>query len=124
MLRAALEGVVYSVAHNFQIAFDRGIDPEKLDVRAMGGIANSEFWIQIFSDVLNQKIKIASSDTATNLGNVILAGVGIGLYDDFSVAKTFAQVTREQLPNAENHHVYKEGFQEYLRVGKILNTIF
>lgn len=124
MLRSALEGVVYSVAHNFYIAFDCGIDPRGLKVRAMGGVANSTFWIQIFSDVLNQKIEVASSDTATNLGSVILAGVGVGLYEDFSIAKKFARITREQTPIIENVSIYQNGFQNYLRISEGLNRIF
>lgn len=124
MIRSSMEGVVLSVAHNFQIAYQLGIRVEELDIYAMGGMANSEFWMQIFCDVLDREIKIASSDTATNLGTIILAGVGIGLYDDFSVAKDFAKVQRKQEPNKENVRIYKDVLEEYLRISEGLQGLF
>ena len=46
MIRAAMEGVVCPSLIT-KVAVESGVSMDDLDLRAMGGIANSEFWVQI-----------------------------------------------------------------------------
>lgn len=119
MLRSVLEGVVLSVYHNVKVAENAGVDIKALEYYAMGGVANSEMWIQIYADVFGKKMNIPSSNTATTLGAAMLAGVGIGLYDSFSqaVEKTIT-VSREQKPTQEHYNLYQEVFKKYLALSK------
>lgn len=72
-IRAAMEGTAYALKHNLDVAEEAGAKVEVL--RAMGGSANSLLWTQIKSDITGKPIVVPSSDTATTLGAVILAGV-------------------------------------------------
>ncbi|WP_342471559.1 FGGY-family carbohydrate kinase [Metasolibacillus sp. FSL H7-0170] len=121
MIRAVLEGVALSVKHNLLVAKDAGVDLDKLSLYAMGGAANSELWIQIYSDVTNCKIYVPSSDTATTLGAALLAGVGVGVYSSFeeAVEKT-VQLQREHTPNSENIGIYGQSMDKYLQLSKLL----
>lgn len=122
-VRAAMEGVALSLKHNLDIAAAVGAEVKEL--RAMGGSANSLLWTQIKSDVTGKPIAVPSSDTATTLGAVILAGVGVGLYRDFEEAvELTVKVRRNHTPSMENHKVYCENYKTYLEIyNNLKNTM-
>lgn len=125
MIRALLEGVVFSVAHNFRVAEEAGVNIKEMDIRAMGGAANSKLWMQIYSDVTGCKISIPTSDTATTLGAAMMAGVGIGMYKSFEEAvNETVKITRIQEPCAENYEEYKKAMDLYLELGDKLKSTF
>lgn len=114
-IRAAMEGVAYSLRHNLETAEQTGAEVNVL--RAMGGSANSLLWTQIKSDITGKPIIVPSSDTATTLGAVILAGVGVGMYASFEEAvELTVKEKRSHEPNAENKEVYDKAYQIYLEL--------
>lgn len=118
-IRAAMEGVALSLKHNLEIAEEAGAKVEVL--RAMGGSANSLLWTQIKSDVTGKPIVVPSSDTATTLGAVILAGVGIGMYKDFEEAvELTVENKRFHEPNQEHFKAYEKNYEIYLELYKNL----
>lgn len=121
-VRAAMEGVALSLRHNIEVAEAAGASASEL--RAMGGSANSLLWTQIKADVTGKKIIVPSSDTATTLGAVILAGVGIGMYRSFeeAVEKTVV-IRREHEPNPENKAVYDKNYETYLQLYENLKGV-
>ncbi|WP_316569173.1 FGGY-family carbohydrate kinase [Neobacillus sp. YIM B06451] len=125
LVRAALEGVVFSVYHNLKAAEEAGVNLHELDLRAMGGAANSELWIQIYADVTGCQISVPTSDTATTLGAALLAGVGTGLYRDFAdaVGET-VKITRVQSPDMNHHQQYQKSMDLYLELYESLKNTF
>lgn len=118
-IRAAMEGTAYALKHNLDVAEEAGAKVEVL--RAMGGSANSLLWTQIKSDITGKPIVVPSSDTATTLGAVILAGVGIGMYKDFDEAvKLTIEEKRSHEPNNENRKVYDRNYETYIELYKQL----
>lgn len=114
-IRAAMEGVAFSLRHNLEAAREAGADVKML--RAMGGSANSLLWTQIKSDIVGKPITVPSSDTATTLGAAILAGVGVGMYRDFEEAVSLTvKDKRSHEPLKENQAVYEEAYQKYLKL--------
>lgn len=122
MIRAGMEGVALALKHNLEVAKEAGADVSVL--RAMGGSANSLLWTQIKSDVTGKPIIVPSSDTATTLGAVILAGVGVGIYKDFeeAVDKTVVK-KRSHEPNEGNRDVYDQNYQTYLQLYESLKGV-
>lgn len=123
MVRAALEGVAFSLEHNLRTAAEIGVEVGELI--AMGGASNSVLWTQIKADVTGKTIKVPASDTATTLGAAILAGVGVGMYESFeeAVRETIA-ITRVQEPNMENYAQYRRSMDLYLRLYEDLKDTF
>jgi xylulokinase len=120
-VRATMEGVAFSLRHNIDVAADAGANIGEL--RAMGGSANSLLWTQIKSDVTGKPIAVPSSDTATTLGAVILAGVGVGMYRDFEEAVNMTvKVKRYHVPNMDNYAIYEKNYQTYLELYHNLKT--
>ena len=111
-IRACLEGVAFSLRHNLEVAKKAGASVERL--RAMGGAANSLLWTQIKSDVTGKPIDVPSSDTATTWGAAMLAGVAVGMYEDFHAAvdKTII-LHRSHTPDIKNSKTYDKAFDTY-----------
>lgn len=115
MVRAAMEGVAYSVRHNLETAEEAGASVKVL--RSMGGSANSLLWTQIKSDITGKPIEVPDSDTATTLGAAMLAGVGVGVYRDFTEAVGLTvTVKREHHPNPEVRKAYDKNYGIYLEL--------
>ncbi len=121
-IRAAMEGVAMSLRHNLEVAEEAGAKVEIL--RAMGGSANSLLWTQIKSDVTGKPIVVPASDTATTLGAVLLAGVGVGMYRDFEEAVTCTvSQRRAHEPNADYKTVYDNNYEIYLELYEQLKEV-
>ena len=119
MVRACMEGVALSLRHNLEVAEAAGANAEVL--RAMGGSANSLLWTQIKADITGKPIVVPASDTATTLGAAILAGVGVGIYQDYDEAVSITvKETRRHEPNLENKEVYDKTYETYLELYKSL----
>jgi xylulokinase len=122
MVRAVMEGVAYSLRHNLDVAESAGAKAGKL--RAMGGSANSLLWTQIKADVTGRDIEVPSSDTATTLGAALLAGVGIGMYQDFQEATaSTVKIKRMHFPDSFNQERYRRGYETYLELVKLLKNL-
>ncbi len=123
MIRAVLEGVAYSLEHNLRTAEEVGVTAEVLN--AMGGASNSVLWTQIKADVTGKTIQVPTSDTATTLGAVMLAGVGCGVYQSYEEAvNRTVKITRVQRPNLANREVYDRGMELYLGLYEALKESF
>ena len=122
MVRACMEGVAYSLKHNLEAAKEAGARAEVLC--AVGGSANSRLWTQIKADVTEMPIAVPSSDTATTLGAVLLAGVAVGMYRDYeeAVAVTVKE-TRRHEPDREKAGIYEENYRIYLDLYRSLKHV-
>lgn len=112
MVRAAMEGVGFSLQHNLQAAQEAGVAVSQL--RAQGGAANSRLWTQIKADITGKEILVPPSDTAATLGAAILAGVGVGLYGSFeeAVSRT-VKILRKHTPDPKNKAAYEKNYLVY-----------
>ena len=78
VLRAVLEGVVYSLRDSLEILRELGVPVA--EVRASGGGARSPLWRQIQADVFNTRIITVTAQEGPAYGAALLAAVGQGLY--------------------------------------------
>ncbi len=80
LARAALEGVAFQVADLFAaVVQDAGLRPAEL--RADGGAAANDVFMQIQADILGLPVARAADKEATALGAAALAGLAVGLWD-------------------------------------------
>lgn len=123
MIRAIMEGVGYSLLHNLKTAEEIGVSTEVL--RSVGGAANSYIWTQIKADITGKVIHVPFSDHATSLGTAILAGIGVGVYNDFAeaVEKT-VHIQHTHYPNEGNNKIYNKYYQLYLKLYEKLRDLY
>ncbi len=112
-LRAVLEGVAMNMELILQ-AYKEHIDVDEL-VLSGGGAKGKEF-VEILSEVLEVTLnKLDKVETATSIAAAVIAGVGIGVFKDFTEIKRFVQVEESIVPTKEFSEVYrrnKEVFNE------------
>jgi len=112
LLRAVMEGVVYSQRDSLEVLREMGVDPDQM--LACGGGGTSPLWRQMLADVYNRPVQTVKSKEGPALGAAILAGVGAGLYASVPQAcDALVKVNPPQEPIAENVEKYEKLYRVY-----------
>lgn len=113
--RALLEGVAYEMLYNIECLEESGI---KIDgLRAAGGGAKSDIWLQIKADLMGRKIEKLDVDEAGTLGNIIIGGTAAGIYKSYEeAAERLIKVKKEFYPDHGRHELYKENYLRYRKI--------
>jgi len=122
IVKAILEGVTYEMKLNIELFRQAGIEIKEL--RAIGGGAKSEKWMQIKSDVMN--IPIVSLDVSETgcLGAALLAAKAAGCKDSLAeMSRKWVRQSRTYEPFAENVKKYQERFKVYSQIYKTLKPL-
>lgn len=78
MIRAVMEGVVYSLRDCSEILKEMGVTSDNM--AACGGGGTSPLWRSMLADTFSTTVTTVSSKEGPALGAAILAGVGTGVY--------------------------------------------
>lgn len=108
VLRAFLEGITYEMKWNLSILDEAGFGLDEL--RAIGGGAKSDVWMQIKADILGVPLTTMRVTEATCMGAALLAGHGAGLVD---VNAPWAKTIRSFEPEREYTGLYEDRFALY-----------
>ncbi|RLA76255.1 MAG: autoinducer-2 kinase [Epsilonproteobacteria bacterium] len=108
MFRSLEENAAIVSAINLEdIASFSGIRSDTLTFA--GGASNGKLWSQILADVTGREIRIPIVKEATSLGGAMMAGVGVGIYEDIDeAARELVRWERTVEPNRENFAKYQE----------------
>lgn len=106
MLRAVMEGITLNLGLIVNI-FRQHVPVENMTV--IGGCAQNPVWQQMMADIYQTDIHIPNYlEEATSMGAAILAGIGAGLFADFSVTDRFIHIDKTISPIAANVEKYKQ----------------
>lgn len=121
--RSLLEGITYEMRYNLECLENSGIEVDSL--RAVGGGAKSDFWLQIKADIMGRKIETLNVDEAGTLGTAMLAGLALGVYPSCEDAvKKLVKIKKEYYPNIHTKDVYEENFVKYKRLYQASKSVF
>lgn len=115
IFRAFLEGVAYALYDSYSVLQRTGLKMTYPLIFNEGG-AKSEVWRRIITDVFGVPTALLKGRTGAPLGDAILAGVGVGVFKDFAVAKEWSRYGEHLEPDTQNHELYMEYFQLYKSV--------
>ncbi|MGL4293602.1 MAG: xylulokinase [Bacteroidales bacterium] len=105
MLRAVMEGITLNLGYIVNI-FRAHVPMNRMTV--IGGGAKNLIWQQMMADIYQTEIRIPNYlEEATSMGAAVLAGIGSGLFPDFSVTDRFVKIQHTVTPVAENVEAYK-----------------
>lgn len=108
LYRAFLEAVAYSLRD----AMDATGEDLGRSILLAGGVTKSRLWRQIFADVTGYPVVCPKSDVEANMGDVMLAGIGVGLLT-YEEVKTWQVLDAPILPDPERHAQYDRCFALY-----------
>lgn len=103
-VRAVLEGI----AMNLSVILEAQREHmEGKELVLTGGGAKGDVLAQILSDVLGVPLhRLDHVETATSIAAAVIAGVGVGVFKDFSVVDQFVKTDKTFYPREEYREVY------------------
>jgi len=107
MLRSFLEGAALALKHNFELIKASGIKMNLPIVMGEGG-AQSPLWRQIVCDCLQIPGVYMSDAMGAPVGDAIIAGVGCGMFKDYSIVKEWISVSDLTTPIPQNEEIYND----------------
>jgi xylulokinase len=112
MTRALMEGVLFSLRDGLEIM--RGLDVRPTEIRAIGGGATSELWLQLQADVYGAPVHRLAIEEGAAYGAALLGHIASGTFADVeeatSVVRTLDDVTE---PDAKRGATYDETYAVY-----------
>ena len=112
LYKALMEGTSYEMLLNFNTM--KSLTGEIKEIRATGGGATSDVWLQIKADILNTEITALSCKEVGAAGTTALAGLAVGTFEKLEKAVSkMANVRKVFEPNKENSIVYLEFYKKY-----------
>jgi xylulokinase len=105
LTRAVVEGVGFNLYTGLLAFNQNSADGTRIGrIDAIGGAANSEPLLRIFADLWGIPVwRRNLVDEATALGAAVVGGVGVGLFDDFDIARRMSRRTLECPPDPAAH---------------------
>ena len=111
MTRSVLEGITYAMNDSLRLMRNLGL--EISEVRASGGGAKSDFWLQMQADIYGSKVVTTNVTEGAAFGAAVLAGVASGVYSDLdAAADQIVKSTGETTPGTDQQ-IYADFYPEY-----------
>lgn len=120
--KALMEGVTYEMRLNLECLADAGIEIKEL--RATGGGASSEKWLQIKADILGIPVTTMGVAQSGTLGSIILAGLTCRLYYSKEEAcSKFLRTGKTFYPRKEKSLQYEALYQRYKKLYHVVGEV-
>jgi xylulokinase len=122
LLRATQEGIALGL-RNVLTELKKLVEVKE-PLILVGGGANAAFTRQLYADVYNIEIMRTSiGQQCAALGAAVLAGIGTGVWKDFSVMDTFVRPAERHQPDAAVAQQYEAIFNRFLTVTASLEAL-
>jgi len=122
-LRSIAEGIIFEQRSNIEYQEAEGSRISEL--RATGGGAANEFWLQLRADIVGKKVVVPKVTEATAFGAALLAGIGVKVYRSFEEAQREAyRVKKIFYPRKDIQRKYNVLYQLHRKIYPSLRRIF
>jgi xylulokinase len=123
VIRAMMESAGYAVLQSMELVREAGVQMNFPLFLGEGG-AQSPLWRKIVSDILDCESVYIGESKGAPVGNAINAGVGTGVFGDYSVIKDWVPVQTTVKPDPEAHEVYMRLYRIYRQLYPALKEHF
>ncbi len=121
MLRATVEGVALNLAQIYDSFSGRTQPPLTL----IGGLALSGLWRRSVADALGvQVLQTTCTEEASSMGAAVIAGVGAGIFRDYSASERFIHPKAVTEPDSAAHEFYRSRLPVYRECYLALKNVF
>ncbi len=124
IVQAFMESIAFDHVNTFEMLKEEGILIDQ--IRATGGGTRSAWWTQLKSDMLGVPVEVSTQPEPGTLGAALLAGYGIGIYQDLDNASQVCSTTGKVYePDPSRAQLYAERVELYRKaVPAMLTDIF
>ncbi len=121
-LRALFEGVAYSLLDCYGTIGEMGLPVKRIFL--IGGGARGKLWSEIVCNVFNVPVQVSVPGDAS-FGSALLAGTGIGLFENSaSAVRQCLTIDRELHPDPGLAAFYRERFRTYREIHDALAPVY
>jgi len=121
--RALLEAAAFGNRHILETLAAAGVPIS--DVRAAGGGAGSDVWLQMHADVAGVPVSVTSSEDAALVGGAVAAAVCAGEHATLEeAAAAMVRPIRTYVPDAARHAAYAQPYSLYRDLYSALRPLF
>lgn len=122
LYKALMEGTSYEMLLNFNTM--KALTGEIKEIKATGGGATSDVWLQIKADILNTEITALSCKEVGAAGTAALAGIAVGGFEKIEdTVSKMSTVRKVFTPNKENSIVYSKLYKKYANIYKAVKGL-
>ena len=123
LYQALLEGIAFKIREHIELLNKAGFRIRK--IRSCGGGAKNKIWGQIKANIVGLPIELMEIDEAGVLGAGLLAGVGIGFYEDiFEAIRNLVRVKCRINFSHKEHKKYNKLFVRYKKLRRMYELSF
>lgn len=123
-MNAVLESICYAFRWKKE-RYEQDSGHNLLSLRAIGGGACSDHWMQLLADILKIPIEVPSNvQHAGAIGTAYCGLIGLGICKDLEAVNTRMQIEKTFLPRQENFAVYDKLFPVFKEIFPALEHIF
>jgi len=122
LYRAVLEAVCFGFQHHLELLTEAGYPIRRL--LATDGGSRSDLWMQIAADITGRRIEVVAGEAGSALGAAFVAGMGVGLFEQWSEVTRFAGVRRAFEPQLEAVERYRAAYRVYRELYERLGPVF
>jgi gluconokinase len=112
--RALVEGIAFRFKSLSDVLAEIGVEVKQ--VLASGGFTQSDFWLQIVTDVLNQEMVVPTWGETSSLGAALWAMLGTGHAASLESLKDFVKPGKSCLPRKDKAALYQRIYPLYQRL--------
>jgi xylulokinase len=121
--KSIIEGVCFELKINMDLLEKAGIVLKGL--RAFGGAAQSETWMQLKADISGMPIEACKFVNQCPLGAAFLAAEGVGFFNSPEESIDFVtHDTMLYIPDKNNRAIYKQKFEKYIRFRSAVSDLY
>lgn len=122
LYKALMEGTSYEMLLNFNTM--KAMTGQIKEIRATGGGATSDLWLQIKADILNTDITALDCKEVGSAGTVGLTGVAMGVWSSLEEAiEKLVSVRKIFHPHPEVSKEYQKHYQKYENLYKAVKNL-
>ncbi len=123
LTRAVMEAVAFALCHIQERITCAGAQVES--IHSCGGQASSELWCQIKADATGRRVIVPEVLEAAVLGAAVIAGVGVGAFEDVTQGATRMMRPRQLIePNPEHHARYQQSYALYRELYQAVEPLY
>ncbi|MBQ5956751.1 MAG: hypothetical protein IKM87_09565 [Clostridia bacterium] len=124
ILRSVIEGIGLNIGVIMDRIREAGIEIKEMVM--VGGLAKGDITRQIFADILDCKLNVPKyTEEAATIGDAIIAGVAIGLYENEEEAlEKYLEIVKTTEPIPENVEIYKKLKPVYEKIYEGLYDVY